>query len=597
MLLRKLAKIVRGKATPFQLWTACILAALIGFTTGITTAGGLILALLLLLVILNANLPLAALVGILAKIVSLLLMPVTFAVGKFLLTGPTEGLFKSLVNSPVFAWFGFEYYATTGGLVTGLLFGVICGYLVNRSIGGYRRKMKDLEENSDKYKKYSQKGSVKLITWLLLGGAPKKVDYDALLAKKVGNPIRVLGVIFAVLVVLLLYIGYSFAAKPIITHAMRTGLESANGATVDLESAELDLKEGRLTVRNLALADPNALETDLFRATELVADVSGMELLRKRMQVDKVVVTGASSGEQRAAPGKLIGDPPKPEPEKDPIEIPDAKTLEDYLKSAEVWKERLAQAREWLRKLESSDSAEPEMDSESWQDRLAREIAELGYANVKAGHLIEDSPTFSLLELEANEVNVVKIPDEQFDVLAKNLSTHPSLLGSAPEVSIQSKSGRMGVQTKLDGVTDGTNSFNLHYLQLPVDDVAGDLVANGEQPISGGTLDLRLAGELNFGANVMINFPAQITLNNSTITIPGLKPEQIEQFVLPVSLVGPIDNPRVQVDDKALQAALVDAGMDKLKDELGKKAQDEISKQLGEGAGEEGKKLLDSLFK
>jgi uncharacterized protein (TIGR03546 family) len=224
MLFRKLAKIIRGKATPFQLWAACLLGALIGFTTGFATAGGLILSLLLLLIVLNANLPLAALVGLLAKLVSLLIMPVTFSVGKFLLTGPTEGLFAGLVNAPVFAWFGFEYYATTGGLVTGLIFGLICGFVVNKAVTGYRRKMKDLEENSDNYKKYSQKGSVKLLTWLLVGGAPKKVDYDALLAKKVGNPIRVLGVVFASMTLLLLYVVVNFAAEPLVTYGLRSGL-------------------------------------------------------------------------------------------------------------------------------------------------------------------------------------------------------------------------------------------------------------------------------------------------------------------------------------------------------------------------------------
>lgn len=596
MLLRKLAKIIRGKATPFQLMSACILASLIGFTTGFATAGGLILCLLLLLVILNANLPLAALVGILAKLVSLLLMPVTFAVGKFLLTGPTESLFASLVNAPVFAWFGFEYYSTTGGLVTGFLFGLICGLMVTKSVNAYRRKMKDLEENSEKFKTYSQKGSVKAITWLLVGSAPKKVDFDALLAKKIGNPIRILGVVFAGLTLLLLYVGYSFAAQPIVTYGLRTGLETANGATVDLENAELNLNENRLTIQNLAMADPNALDTDLFRATELVADISGMQLLKKRMQLDKVIVTGGSSGEKRSSPGSLVGEPPEPEEEKDPVEIPDAKTLENYLKTAKEWKERLSQLRDWMRNIEASDSAEPEVNSESWQERLEREIRELGYAKVKAGHLIEGSPTFSVLELQANEVTAVKVPNEQFDISANNLSTHPSLLGRAPSVSVQSKSGKMGFTAQLGKVAGGTNSFNLHYLGLPVDDVARDLVVNGSQPISGGTIDLKLGGEMTFGANVLIDFPVQITLHDTTIAIAGMKPEPIKEFVLPVALRGPIDNPRVQVDDAQLKDALVQAGMSKLKEELGNKAQEEISKQLGEGAGEEGKKLLDGLF-
>ena len=52
-----------------------------------------------------------------AKILSLALMPVSFALGRVLLDGPTSGLFSAMINAPVLALFGFEYYAVTGGLV------------------------------------------------------------------------------------------------------------------------------------------------------------------------------------------------------------------------------------------------------------------------------------------------------------------------------------------------------------------------------------------------------------------------------------------------------------------------------------------------
>ena len=55
MITRTLGKIVRGTATPFQLFTACALAAMLGFMPGWSQAPGLVVVLLLLLVILNAN--------------------------------------------------------------------------------------------------------------------------------------------------------------------------------------------------------------------------------------------------------------------------------------------------------------------------------------------------------------------------------------------------------------------------------------------------------------------------------------------------------------------------------------------------------------
>jgi uncharacterized protein (TIGR03546 family) len=117
MITRKIGKLFRGKSTPFQVYAACILGSMIAFVPGLTQAPGLLLALILCLVVLNANLGVAAIVGIGAKILSLLLTPVSFAAGRVLLHGPTEGLFKTMVNAPVLAYFGFEYYTVTGGLV------------------------------------------------------------------------------------------------------------------------------------------------------------------------------------------------------------------------------------------------------------------------------------------------------------------------------------------------------------------------------------------------------------------------------------------------------------------------------------------------
>ena len=72
--------------------------------------------LLTLVLVLNANLGVFGLVTLLAKALSLVLLPVSYRIGVFLLDGPLQGLFRALVNGRVFAWFGLDYYATVGGL-------------------------------------------------------------------------------------------------------------------------------------------------------------------------------------------------------------------------------------------------------------------------------------------------------------------------------------------------------------------------------------------------------------------------------------------------------------------------------------------------
>jgi uncharacterized protein (TIGR03546 family) len=153
LITRKIGKLLRGKATPAQLMMACILGAMLGCMPGFSQAGGMIVFLTFLLVILNANLFLAAMTGLLAMAIALLAMPMTFAVGQFLLDGPASGVFRTLINAPVFALFGFEYYITTGGIVMGLIVGVLAGLFIIRAVTMFRARMSKLETGSERFKR------------------------------------------------------------------------------------------------------------------------------------------------------------------------------------------------------------------------------------------------------------------------------------------------------------------------------------------------------------------------------------------------------------------------------------------------------------
>ena len=85
MITKKIAKILRGSATPAQLMMACVFGCALGFMPGFAQSPGLIVFLILLLIVLNANLALAAIAAAVAKIVSLLLLPLSFGLGQVLL--------------------------------------------------------------------------------------------------------------------------------------------------------------------------------------------------------------------------------------------------------------------------------------------------------------------------------------------------------------------------------------------------------------------------------------------------------------------------------------------------------------------------------
>ena len=591
-LTRQIGKVLRGNSTPFQLMLACILGSLLGFVPGLQQAPGLLLALIFVLIILNANLALGALTGILAKLISMPLIPISYKVGKILLDGPLQGFFKSFVNAPVFAFFGFEYYAVVGGQLVGLVFGIIVGVMVTKGMTSFRRKMADLEKNSEKYKKFSSNFFVKALAWIFLGGGDKKKSWDDFLQKKIGNPIRPLGVVFVILCVGLLYCLSLFVKGPILTAALRSGLERANGATVDVKNAEVDFKENRLTVTGLAVADPTNLKINLIEADKLEADIDASDLLRKRIRLDKVHVVDATHGNERRVPGIHIGPPPKvsnPPPAKDPNQ----KTIDDYIKEAAEWKEKLAKLKEWVEKASGTKEGIEEKVSKLPGKDKKQEAEKPDYYFDRALHLLEESPTFTVGELLAEKVNVPFLKDETIDIKCMNLSSHPKLVKEDKDIVITSSKDTFGGRIFLGGPSgkeEDVYGFTFHYNDLPADEALGGIKLGGSQPIQGGTIDIKTDGGWeNQNGEMFVDLPVTVTLTGATINIPELGKSQLDTLALPVNINGPLDNPRVKVDTKAFTDVLLEAGKGVLKNKINS----EIQKQIGDNVP---KGLLDGLL-
>ncbi len=600
MLTRKIAKIIRGKVTPLQLTFACLLGALIGFLPGLTQGPGLLLALLAVLVVLNANLWIATLAAALGKLLSLLLMPIQFEAGRLLLDGPTSAVFRSLINTPVVAWFGLDYYTVTGGLLLGLVVGLALSFVVVALVTGTRRKLAAMEQSSAIAEKLSRSKPAKFVLWVLVGGKGKE-SFERLSRRKVGNPIRPIGVALVALAGALGGVVWVFAQEPIVTAVMKNGLERANGATVDLDSADLDLGAGTLRVSGLAMADPEALSTDLLRAETLTADLGTRDLLTRRIAFDLIELAEASSGETRARPGRLVR--PRPEPAEPPTDdAGEAKTIEDYIEQAELWRDRLAQAREWLEKVNTKGdgtSADPDApQGETLRDRLRREVAAKGYTRVRAEHLIEGAPTVLVREVRIDGMTVADLPGEVFDVRGSMLSTQPSLVADgSPAMSVTSRSGaiagdirigaRPGEASRLSFVRKGLSGDRVGSM------LAVDGLSDGEPPISGGTVDLAFASALD---GILIDGTIDATLVGTTLALAGSR-TRVDSLVLPIGVRGPIDGPRVSFSDEALADALVAAG----KAELANRVRGEVDRAVGDaleksGVGEEIKKRAGGLL-
>jgi hypothetical protein len=414
-----------------------------------------------------------------------------------------------------------------------------------------------------------------------------------------------------VLAIALAVVVKMFFSGPLIAWALKSGLETANGATVDLESTDVDLRAGRITITGLAIADPKDLGTDLLRAAKVEGQINTTNLLRKRVQLDKLLVSDATHGEKRRIPGRRTGPAPAPQPEP-PATPGQGKTLDEYLKDAKVWKERLAQAREWLDKLSGRDKdsatarkpgettptspGEPAQPLEPLAERIERLVREHGYANVAASHLIEGAPTVLVSELVAENVRTPQFEGETVDIIAKNLSTHPSLTAGAPELSIRTSKDTMLLDILLGEATASPtqNRIKLAWKGLPIDTFARSLASDANSsPMRGGTIDFSTDGRWSRG---LLDLPLNVILHNTTLSMAGSQPQQVKRLVVPIGVAGSLDQPRVTIDQEKLSKALVDAGAN----ELAGRAKGEVDKAKAQATAkiqDQGKALLNTTLR
>lgn len=573
-LTRKIGKFLRGKATPFQIISATVLGALLGSLPGVTQGPLLFLLLLFLLIVLNANIFLAGITLLLVKLISLLLLPVYFQVGMLILESPLSGLIKGLVNAPVTAWFGLDHYVMLPSLIVGLILGLFLGIFMSRSLRSFRKKMGSLEEGSEKYQAYASKFWVKSIAWILLGGLSNKgkKSWSEMAENRKGLPIRPLGVVFVASLAILGYIGLQLLDSTIVTGIVRDNLESANGATVDIDSVEVLPGENRVIVSGLQMADPEALENNRFASQQVVADISGMNILAKKVVIDSLQVLEPKAGTPRKIPGRLtmqLPEPPKPEPQ------PEVINIEDYLGQASVWKERLATLKRIYDRIapyiKKDDEAEPKQPGEpGWREQLIERAKAEGYAKVKSESLVSGSPRFWIRELVADNVEIGG-NDDLFAISGLNLSSQPALLQEKGSITVSRADGDFEVVLGLPNLANpNQSSLNFRYDNLAVSDL--EEAAGKDLPMDGGSLDLSGEGVIE---GAILSVPLKVTMNNTTLNAFGSS-LPLDKFPLEVQLQGTLDQPKLKIPQDAFENALEEAGKAKLRNVIEEKAGDQL---------------------
>ena len=602
MIIRILTRSVRGPAKPRQILAATVLGSMLAFIPSYLDQAFFAVALVVLLLGSGANLPLAGAVWFPAHFLSVFALPTSFRVGQSIIDGPLHDTIAWLVNAPVFALFGFQYYALTGGIPIAIAFGVAMGAITLGLVSVTRKKLNQFKEGESGWKRVLSSPYARVLNWIFGGDWQKPEPVS--ITRAIFRPL--LGL--AVLVVL--YLVIQLAPGPWLRPVLANQLEDWNGATVDLDDVELDSSRGRITLVGLELADEKDLDRNLFSASRLEADFSTADLLRGRVAIDKAVAHDSHHGELREKRGVLTGEPRQAGEgggaDGDP-EIDQGKTLDDYLEEARVWEERLEQAKKWLEKIAGTDEEDP--STESARERLERQIAELGFGGVTAPGLRTGAPMLLISELSIEGMQSDNLDGDLIDVTVRNFSTDPNLVEESPSVSIRSRSGRIHFDVGLGSASASGERSGLDFAWggIATEALLGELKASDRPIVQDGAIDLKLLGEWGGGKVGELAMPLLVTIREANWTLGGDAPINLQAVSFPLELSGTLDNPSIDFDSEQFQETLVAAGKaevgGRLKDaakskfdELLEKGEDALGKEIDSDLKDTAKGVLDSIL-
>ena len=138
--------------------------------------------------------------------------------------------------------------------------------------------------------------------------------------------------------------------------------------------------------------------------------------------------------------------------------------------------------------------------------------------------------------------------------------------------------------------------FQLHNFRT--DSIAGQLAFAGSPPFSGGTMDVVADGTWIGGGGGFVDLPLMVTLKDTTLSLAGRTATKISELLVPIGVRGPIDDPRITIDDQALTDALVKAGATEFAAELQGKIDEELKEvgiELPGGLGDTGDAIKKGL--
>lgn len=598
-IIRKIGKILRGGAGKKEIFLGTLCGVLLGFNPSFSFT---VLLVILLTLLLNANISFTILGVALGKALSLLLAPVSFQTGFFIIHNMgLEGVFRKLCNAPVTALMDLNVYALVGGFPYALGIGIALGIFFGSLIKKTREKMLELEQHEVLGKTLKAK-MTRFLMWLAFG--KNKLTLEDEIPKQ-APLFRKAGLIIVGIVIVIGFVLEFFLLDITMKKGLQSAISKATGAEVDIDSVHFSIADGELDLKNLQVTDPDKPTHNLMQLDNLTLDVSIHDLLCKNYVIDLMEGSLLKCDTPRETPGKVYLKKEKKPEEKPPVEELPGKSLEDYFAKAQDLKKYSEKAYDYLkkRKENAKEMAKGEQPKASKEVAVA-DAKKAGYLLASAD-LVANRPAWLIHKIRIDHVQLGGgYPEQTFQ--ASEVSSHPELNGKPTNFSMTPVGE---TEPSVEVVLRFDDPSAPHAVSGDLENVnIGEAIETSDSfpvDITDGKVDIKAGG--TFSADTL-NIPftilahglkANVEEGQSVMGMDSATASEVlssmDQLEIDGALVGSLLAPRVKIDyDKLtsnMKEALVAAG----KKELANRANAEMDKAKEEVKEQIGKEIKDVL--
>jgi len=437
---KQLMHMLRGGASKSEITLGIWFGLAAGIIPGVNLT---VILFIFLLFILNANGIIAGLFYALGKALCLLLAPLTFQLGYFLIHSlGLEGVIRLFADTPILALFNLHIYSVLGGLILALIFGTIIALWIAKLLVVLRIKAVTKKESSEAISRWNDKKWVRLCVNLVFG---KSLLHSELVHKKAIRKGRVVLVLTLVAMISLIQLIF---LDGVIKKSTIYALEKITSTSVNIESVSVSLLQGVITFNGVEAVSKKDPKINAVQAQTVQAQISIIDLLARRVILDNITAQGVKINEPRdkAFAKNNVKDKKTKGGWLDKLNVDTLKNLVGQAGEIKDIAKNLQNISEKFKK----DEAAVAKDAAGRKEQLDEKRRLEGYLTLSAQEYLRKHPAWVVKE--ARFENIYVNDDIAVNVQLNDISSHPSLYGSSPVVDVSlNESGKKASKDTVKG--------------------------------------------------------------------------------------------------------------------------------------------------